>query len=156
MHFVALHYIFRRSQWPRGLRRRSTAARLLRSWVRIPPGAWMFVCCECRVSWGRGLCYELITRPEESYWLWSVIVWDLETSWMRRPWPTGGLSCQRQTDRHYIIYDICWGWPLWLLTPGTKNLTNALGATPLFCLRNRFSSRMHSFFWNKTVASPEV
>ena len=31
-----------RSQWPRGLRRRSTAARLLRLWVRIPPGAWMF------------------------------------------------------------------------------------------------------------------
>ena len=38
-----------RSQWPRGLRRRSAAARVLRSWVRIPPGAWMFVCCECRV-----------------------------------------------------------------------------------------------------------
>ena len=34
-----------RSQWPRGLRRRSAAARLLRSWVRIPPGVWMFVCC---------------------------------------------------------------------------------------------------------------
>ena len=33
----------------RGLRRRSTAARLLRSWVRIPPRAWMFVCCECCV-----------------------------------------------------------------------------------------------------------
>ena len=32
-----------RSQWPCGLRRRSTAARLLRSWVRIPPKAWMFV-----------------------------------------------------------------------------------------------------------------
>ena len=32
-----------RSQWPRGLRRRSAAARLLRSWVRIPPGAWIFV-----------------------------------------------------------------------------------------------------------------
>ena len=32
-----------RSQWPRGLRGRSTAARLLRLWVRIPPRAWMFV-----------------------------------------------------------------------------------------------------------------
>ena len=42
------------------------AARLLRSWVRIPPGAWIFVCCECRVLSGRGLCDELITRPEES------------------------------------------------------------------------------------------
>jgi hypothetical protein len=35
------------SQWPHSLRRRSTAARLLRSWVWIPPGAWMFVCCVC-------------------------------------------------------------------------------------------------------------
>ena len=38
-----------RSQWPRGLRCKSVAARLLRSWVRIPPGAWIFVCCECCV-----------------------------------------------------------------------------------------------------------
>ena len=49
-----------RSQWPRGLRRRSTAVRLLRLWVRIPPGAWMFVCCECCVLSGRGLCDGLI------------------------------------------------------------------------------------------------
>ena len=67
-----------RSQWPRGLRRRSAAAPLLRSWVRIPPGAWMFVCCECCVLSGRGLCDELITRPEESYRLWCVIECDLE------------------------------------------------------------------------------
>jgi len=67
-----------RSQWPRGLRRRSAAARLLRSWVRIPPGAWMFVCCECCVLSGRGLCDELITRPEESYRLCCVVVCDLE------------------------------------------------------------------------------
>jgi hypothetical protein len=32
-----------RSQWPRGLGRGSSAARLLRLWVRIPPGVWMFV-----------------------------------------------------------------------------------------------------------------
>ena len=31
-----------RSQWPRGLRRRSASTCLLRLWVRIPPGAWMF------------------------------------------------------------------------------------------------------------------
>jgi hypothetical protein len=29
---------------------------------------------------GRGLCDELITRPEESYWLWHVVVCDQETS----------------------------------------------------------------------------
>ena len=58
---------FRRSQWPRGLRRRSSAARLLRLWVRIPPGAWMSVCCECCVLSGRGLGDGLVTRAEESY-----------------------------------------------------------------------------------------
>jgi hypothetical protein len=51
----------------------STAARLLRPWVRIPPGAWMSVCCECCVLSGRGLCDGLITRPEESYRLWRVV-----------------------------------------------------------------------------------
>jgi hypothetical protein len=35
------------SQWPCSLRRGSTAARLLGLWVRIPPGAWMSVSCEC-------------------------------------------------------------------------------------------------------------
>ena len=69
-----------RFQWPRGLRRKSAAARLLGLWVRIPPVAWMFVCCDCCVLPGRGLCDELITRPEESYRLWCVVVCDLETS----------------------------------------------------------------------------
>jgi len=41
----------------------------------------MDVCCECYVLSGRrGLCDELITRPEESYRLWCVVVCDLETS----------------------------------------------------------------------------
>jgi len=35
---------------------------------------------------GRGLCDELITRPEESYRLWCVIVYDLETSKMGVPY----------------------------------------------------------------------
>jgi len=30
-------------------------------------GHGYFVCCECCVLSGRGLCDELITRPEESY-----------------------------------------------------------------------------------------
>ena len=69
-----------RSQWPCGLRRRSTAACLLRSWVRIPPRAWMFVCCDCCVLSGRGLCEGLIIRSEEFYRLWRVVVCDQETS----------------------------------------------------------------------------
>ena len=43
--YINRSHINCRSQWPRGLRRRSAAARVLRSWVRIPPGEWMFVCC---------------------------------------------------------------------------------------------------------------
>ena len=43
-----------RSHWPRRLGRRSAAARLLRLWVRIPPGAWAsvvsVVCCQVEVS----------------------------------------------------------------------------------------------------------
>jgi hypothetical protein len=81
-----------RSQWPRGLRGKSAAARLLRPWVWIPPGLWIFVCCECCVLSGIGLCDELITPPNESYRLWCVVVCDLETSRMRRPWPALGHS----------------------------------------------------------------
>ena len=83
--FVVLYIPSCRSQWPRGLRCRSAAACLLRSWVRIPPGAWIFVCCECRALSGRGLCDKLITRPEESYRLCCVVVCDLETSRMGAP-----------------------------------------------------------------------
>jgi len=35
---------------------------------------------------GRGLCDELITRPEESYRLWCVAVYDLETSIIGAPY----------------------------------------------------------------------
>ena len=60
-----------RSQWPRGLRHGSAAARLLELRVRIPRGAQMslvnVVCCA-----GRGLCVGPIHRPENSY---RVCVW---------------------------------------------------------------------------------
>jgi len=97
-----------RSQWSRDLRRRSAATRLLRLWVRIPPGAWMSVCCDCCVS-GRSLCDELITRTEESYRLCCVVVCDPETSRMRRSWPTGGCCAKKKkwspslTYRHQLL-----------------------------------------------------
>jgi hypothetical protein len=65
-----------RSHWPRGLRRRSAAAWLLGSRVRIPLGAWMFVSCVYYVVLscvGRGLCDGLITRPEESYSVFNCL-----------------------------------------------------------------------------------
>ena len=43
-------------------------------------------CCECRVLSGRGLCDELITRPEESYRLCCVVVCYLETLRMGAPY----------------------------------------------------------------------
>jgi hypothetical protein len=40
----------------------------------------MDVCCECCVLAGKDLCGELITRQEESYRLWCVVMCDLETT----------------------------------------------------------------------------
>ena len=65
-------------QRPSGLRRGSAADCLLGLRVRIPPEAWMFVCCECPMLSGRGLCDGLIPHPEESYRLWGVLVCDQE------------------------------------------------------------------------------
>jgi hypothetical protein len=66
--------------------------------------AWMFVCCKCCVLWGRGLCDELITRPEESYRLWCVVVCDLETSRTRRPWPALGRSATEKNLNFCILW----------------------------------------------------
>jgi hypothetical protein len=102
MYFIRL-ILKGRSQWPCGLRRRSAATRLLRLWVRIAPGAWMFVSCECCVLSRRGLWDELITCPEESYRVWCVVVCDLETSWMRRPWPTRCCRAKNQKKKKQIL-----------------------------------------------------
>jgi hypothetical protein len=73
IHKLILIYIYThiysecRSQWPRVLRRRFAVAGLLGLWVVIPPEAWMSFSCEYCVLRGRGLCDELITRPEKSY-----------------------------------------------------------------------------------------
>jgi len=63
----------------------------------------MFVCCECCVLSGRGLCNKLITCPEESYRLWYVIVCDPETSRMRRPCPALGHSATGGREVGFII-----------------------------------------------------
>jgi len=73
-----LGYSNSRSQQVSGHRSQATG--------HMPTGAWIFVCCECRLLSGRGLCDELITRPEESYRLCCVVVCDLETSRMGAPY----------------------------------------------------------------------
>jgi hypothetical protein len=76
------------SQWPRGLRRGFAAVRLLGLWFRFPLGACLSVSCDCFVLSGRGLCDELVPRPEEPYRMCGVSECDREASIMRRPWPT--------------------------------------------------------------------
>jgi hypothetical protein len=56
-----------RSQLPRGLRLRSTAAHLLWSCVRIPPGAWMFVCCVCCQVEVSSTSWSLVQRSPTDY-----------------------------------------------------------------------------------------
>jgi len=51
--FTSHTTLIRRSQWPRGLRRGSAAARFLRLRVRISPRAWTPVSCECWVLSGK-------------------------------------------------------------------------------------------------------
>jgi len=89
----------------------------------------MFVCCECRVLSDRGLCDELITRPEESYRLWCVVVCDLETSRMMRPWPALGRSATEKNNR-------------WRGT--NKEIRVLLGGKGCMCLKD----------WFKPIFSP--
>jgi hypothetical protein len=72
-YFVACKTTKGRSQWPRGPRRGSAAARLLEFQVRIPPGSWMSVLYECCVL-SVSLCDGLITCTEESYRVWCLRV----------------------------------------------------------------------------------
>jgi len=91
------------------------------------------VCCECCVLSGAGLCDELITRPEDFLRLWRVGECDLETSWMRRPWPHWGLLRQKKKINQLLVLhsrhfsgDNFWigSWeilkPIWTLWRNTK------------------------------------
>jgi len=125
----------------------------------------MFVCCECCVLSGRGLCDELIIRPEESYRLWCVVVCDLETSRMRRPWPALGRSATEKKIKLYF-YDIfirdlrlC---VLWDVTPcSLVEICHEFWGS-LFCLqrflswtqREHIFRNMYTFLPGYTVLRP--
>ena len=64
----------------------------------------MSVSCEFCVLSGRGLCNELITRPEESYRLWCVVVCDQETPRMRRRWAS---APQEKESGIYLYRILC-------------------------------------------------
>jgi hypothetical protein len=61
---------------------------------------------------GRGLCDELITRPEESYRLWCVVVCDLETTKIlvneeEGQDPLGGCRAKRKkTKKQTLVINI--------------------------------------------------
>jgi hypothetical protein len=77
-----------RSQWPRGPRRGSGAARLLVLRVRSPPEAWMsvvsVVCCQVEDS---ASGWSFVQRSPN---VCGVSECDRDASIMRKPWPTRG------------------------------------------------------------------
>ena len=129
----------RRSKWPSSLRRRSGAARLLRSWVRIPPGSWISVGCECCVLSGTGLCDGLIIRPEESYPLLRVVVCDQETS-----------KNEKAKDRNWAVKDTtqC------VVTPGKQ--TNRPVTISVADVASRVTSIIGAVIWNSPALKLEV
>jgi hypothetical protein len=65
----------------------------------------MFVCYECCVLSGRGICDNLITRPEESYRLWCVVVCDLVNLMNYEVLAHWGLTRQTKERRKSIIVE---------------------------------------------------
>jgi len=66
----------------------------------------MFFCCECCVLSGRGLCDELITRPEQSYRLWLVVVCNLENLKNEEAMTRVGLQRHRKKNRYLMWEEI--------------------------------------------------
>jgi len=105
--------------------------------------AWMSVCCECCVLTSRGICDELITRPEESYRLWCFVVCYLETSWMRRPSPTEDCCAKNKqtinpTDlpsTHSVTHNRCARlfWARYFSTVAMFDTKSGVTSTPKKC-----------------------
>jgi hypothetical protein len=81
----------------------------------------MFFYCECCVLSGRGLCDGLITRPEESYRLWHIVVCDQE------------ILKTRRLKTRYLAVKIQ---PQWVVTPGkqTNILWTNLFSSHSYCM----------------------
>jgi hypothetical protein len=87
----------------------------------------------------RDLCDELITRLEESYRLRCVVVCDLQTSRMRRPWPELGQSAIRR-ERKKKNYTYC--------TSGTMNVLVLTAPEPRL-----IQSEAYLGFWREGVSN---
>ena len=77
----------------------------------------MFVCCECCALSGRGLCDGLITRPEESYKLWCVVVCDQETP-----------KNEEAKARKWVVKDTT----QWVVTPGKQTNKTSYSVNSVF------------------------
>ena len=65
----------------------------------------MSVCSECCVLSGRGLCDEMITRPEESYRLWCLSVcdmWGANEEEGHGQGQLGGYRAKRKKEKKYL------------------------------------------------------
>jgi hypothetical protein len=63
------------------------------------------VCCQVELS---ATSWSLVQRsPTDSV---GVVVCDLETSWMRRPWPPGGCCAQKNVNLITLTYLLLWKW----------------------------------------------
>jgi hypothetical protein len=72
--------------------------------VGLNPARGMDVCSECSLLSSRGHCDEPITRPGESYRLWCVVVYHLETSSMKTLWTALGLRAKGK-NIYIFTYD---------------------------------------------------
>jgi hypothetical protein len=91
----------------------------------------MFVCCECCVLSGKGLCDGLMTRPEESYretsktmrlkpvtWLWKI-----QTKWVVTPRKQTTKKHQSKENHHKELHN---------LTSSLEAHRNSISSVPFF------------------------
>jgi len=81
---------------------------------------------------GRGLCDELITRPEESYRLWCVVVCDLETSRIGAPYiydisrlRVNNALTYNKTNHKSTVLSV-YSYILWMLTTNIQYIVYVL------------------------------
>jgi hypothetical protein len=142
-------------------------ARLLRLWVRIPPGAWMSVCLSVLSV---EVCHLEVCSSGWSFFQRSstdcgVSVCDHESSIMRRPWPHRGLlplvkknSFQVSYIYYFImIFGIILIWlGTWSVCKGFRVVelyfvlfTERIRSTdvgPFFCLRDFINTSIERIF----------
>ena len=100
-YYYYYYYYYCRSQWPRGLRRRSTAARLPRSWVRILQHR-VVDCGERQViwHWTRARIAAILRKDP----LWIPVEWVLRPDFQL--WPPQRQAAVIWILAHLIAYSL--------------------------------------------------